>query len=128
MSKCLVLVCCFLSLLTCVALGNVVLIGNNVTLSFEDIEASFAPAVKGSGECGTLYLAEPLDACSPLRKVDSTIKGTCSPFVLIVRGACSFEDKVRKAQAAGFKAAIIHDNVDGDLVASKRLFLCRTLY
>ncbi|GMP47796.1 hypothetical protein CsSME_00015534 [Camellia sinensis var. sinensis] len=117
MSKCLVLVCCFLSLLTCVALGNVVLIGNNVTLSFEDIEASFAPAVKGSGECGTLYLAEPLDACSPLRKVDSTIKGTCSPFVLIVRGACSFEDKVRKAQAAGFKAAIIHDNVDGDLVA-----------
>ncbi|CAL5333530.1 unnamed protein product [Camellia sinensis] len=118
MSKCLVLVCCFLSLLTCVALGNVVLIGNNVTLSFEDIEASFAPAVKGSGECGTLYLAEPLDACSPLRKVDSTIKGTCSPFVLIVRGACSFEDKVRKAQAAGFKAAIIHDNVDGDLVAN----------
>ncbi|KAL7263574.1 hypothetical protein ACSBR1_001688 [Camellia fascicularis] len=117
MSKCLVLVCCFLSLLTCVALGNVVLIGNNVTLSFEDIEASFAPAVKGSGECGTLYLAEPLDACSPLRKVDSTVKGTCSPFVLIVRGACSFEDKVRKAQAAGFKAAIIHDNVDGDLVA-----------
>ncbi|KAL7246603.1 hypothetical protein ACSBR2_001662 [Camellia fascicularis] len=117
MSKCLVLVCCFLSLLTCVALGNVVLIGNNVTLSFEDIEASFAPAVKGSGECGTLYLAEPLDACSPLRKVDSTVKGTCSPFVLIVRGACSFEDKVRKAQAAGFKAAIVHDNVDGDLVA-----------
>lgn len=117
MSKCLVLVCCFLSLLTCVALGNVVLIGNNVTLSFEDIEASFTPAVKGSGECGTLYLAEPLDACSPLRKVDSTVKGTCSPFVLIVRGACSFEDKVRKAQAAGFKAAIIHDNVDGDLVA-----------
>lgn len=117
MSKCLVLVCCFLSLLTCVALGNVVLIGNNVTLSFEDIEASFTPAVKGSGECGTLYLAEPLDACSPLRKVDLTVKGTCSPFVLIVRGACSFEDKVRKAQAAGFKAAIIHDNVDGDLVA-----------
>lgn len=117
MSKCLVLVCCFLSLLTCVALGNVVLIGNNVTLSFEDIEASFTPAVKGSGECGTLYLAEPLDACSPLRKVDSTVKGTCSPFVLIVRGACSFEDKVRKAQAAGFKAAIVHDNVDGDLVA-----------
>lgn len=117
MSKCLVLVCCFLSLLTCVALGNVVLIGNNVTLSFEDIEASFTPAVKGSGECGTLYLAEPLDACSPLRKVDSTVKGTCSPFVLIVRGACSFEDKVRKAQAAGFKAAIIYDNVDGDLVA-----------
>ncbi|KAI8550760.1 hypothetical protein RHMOL_Rhmol06G0132300 [Rhododendron molle] len=113
----LVLACCFLSLMACVALGNVVLIGNNVTLSFEDIEANFAPALKGSGECGTLYVAHPLDACSPLSKIDSTVNATCSPFVLIVRGGCSFEDKVRKAQAAGFKAAIIYDNEDGDLVA-----------
>lgn len=37
----LVLACSFLSLMACVALGNVVLIGNNVTLSFEDIEANF---------------------------------------------------------------------------------------
>ncbi|KAE9457481.1 hypothetical protein C3L33_10621, partial [Rhododendron williamsianum] len=115
----LVLACSFLSLMACVALGNVVLIGNNVTLSFEDIEANFAPALKGSGECGTLYVAHPLDACSPLSKIDSTVNATCSPFVLIVRGGCSFEDKVRKAQAAGFKAAIIYDNADGDLVASK---------
>lgn len=35
------LVCSFLSLMACVALGNVVLIGNNETLSFEDIEANF---------------------------------------------------------------------------------------
>lgn len=111
------LVCSFLSLMACVALGNVVLIGNNETLSFEDIEANFAPALKGSGECGALYLADPLDACSPLSKVDSTVNATCPPFVLIVRGGCSFEDKVRKAQAAGFKAAIIYDNVDSDLVA-----------
>lgn len=78
-----------------------------------------APALKGSGECGALYVAHPLDACSPLSKIDSTVNVTCPPFVLIVRGGCSFEDKVRKAQAAGFKAAIIYDNVDGDLVASK---------
>ncbi|XP_057503188.1 receptor homology region, transmembrane domain- and RING domain-containing protein 2 [Actinidia eriantha] len=108
----------FLSLMACVALGNVVLIGNNVTLSFDDIEANFAPAVKASGECGTLYLAEPLDACLPLsNKVDSTVKGCGSPFVLSIRGGCSFEEKVRRAQAAGFKAAIIYDNVEADLVA-----------
>lgn len=87
-----------------------------------------APAVKGSGECGTLYVAEPLDACLPLgNEVNSTAKGTGSPFVLIIRGGCSFEDKVRRAQSAGFKAAIIYDNLDADLVASKGLFLCATL-
>ncbi|XP_059299403.1 receptor homology region, transmembrane domain- and RING domain-containing protein 2-like isoform X4 [Lycium ferocissimum] len=34
-----------------------------------------------------------------------------------MRGECSFEDKVRKAQAAGFKAAIIYDNAYGDIIA-----------
>lgn len=33
--------CCFLSLMIRVAVGNVVLIGNNITLSFDDIEANF---------------------------------------------------------------------------------------
>jgi len=110
--------CCFLSLMIRVAMGNVVMIGNNITLSFDDIEANFAPAVKGSGECGMLYLAEPLDACLPLsNKVVSTAKATSSQFVLIIRGGCSFEDKVKRAQSAGFKAAIIYDNIDADLVA-----------
>ncbi|ONI35758.1 hypothetical protein PRUPE_1G553100 [Prunus persica] len=98
--------------------ANVVLIGNNVTLSFDDIEANFAPAIKGSGECGVLYLAEPVDACSTLtNKVE---KGTnySSPFVLLIRGGCSFEEKVRRAQKAGFKAAIVYDNEDGGVLVS----------
>ncbi|XAR55637.1 hypothetical protein NMG60_11035768 [Bertholletia excelsa] len=118
MERKLVLLCYFLSLIACQALGSVVLIGPNVTLSFDDIEANFAPSVKGSGECGILYLAEPLHACTPLsNKINSTGKDTAAPSVLIVRGECSFEHKVRRAQAAGFKAAIIYDNVDEDLVA-----------
>ncbi|CAA3020688.1 Hypothetical predicted protein [Olea europaea subsp. europaea] len=100
------------------AFGNVVLIGNNVTLSFADIEANFAPSVKGSGISGTLHVAEPLDACSPLtNKINSEKNDTRSPFVLIIRGGCSFEDKVRSAQAAQFKAAIVYDSENGDLVA-----------
>lgn len=83
-----------------------------------------APSVKGSGECGTVYEADPLDACSPLKNIVPTIKEGCpSPFALIVRGGCSFEDKVRIAQTAGFKAAIVYDNEDGDLVASNYLIL-----
>ncbi|KAL0326319.1 UNVERIFIED_CONTAM: Receptor homology region, transmembrane domain- and RING domain-containing protein 2 [Sesamum radiatum] len=100
------------------AYGNVVLKGNNVTLSFEDIEANFSPSLKGSGLCGTLYLADPLDACSPLtNKVVPGTNETRSPFVLVTRGGCSFDDKVRIAQVAGFQAAIVYDNENGPLVA-----------
>lgn len=78
--------------------------------------------MKGSGVCGTLYEADPLDACSPLKNIVPTIKEGClSPFALIVRGGCSFEDKVKIAQTAGFEAAIVYDSEDGDLVASNHL-------
>ncbi|KAF5735379.1 receptor y region transmembrane domain- and RING domain-containing protein 2 [Tripterygium wilfordii] len=98
--------------------GNVVLIGNNVTLSFDDIEAIFSPPVQGSGECGVLHLAEPLDACLELTNKVERVPNTSLPFVLIVRGGCSFEDKVRKAQKAGFKAAIVYNNEDDGVLVS----------
>lgn len=108
----------FVSLTGSGATGSVVLIGNNRTLSFEEIEANFAPSAKSSGKCGMLYVAEPLDACATLtNKIEPTNNFTKEPFVLIIRGGCSFEDKVRKAQAAGFKAAIIYDNAYGDIIA-----------
>ncbi|KAI7739413.1 hypothetical protein M8C21_010756 [Ambrosia artemisiifolia] len=108
--------CCFLLFLSSGVIAKVVLMGNNITLSFDDIEANFAAPVKGTGECGTLYQAEPLDACEPLTNelIEESVN---PPFVLIVRGGCSFEDKVRRAQSAGFKAAIVYNNDDSDLVA-----------
>ncbi|KAK8481136.1 hypothetical protein V6N13_009151 [Hibiscus sabdariffa] len=98
--------------------ASVILIGNNVTLSFDDIEANFAPAIKGSGECGVLYSANPLDGCSDLSNEVDKVPKVSSPFALVIRGGCSFEEKVRKVQKAGFKAAIVYDNDDdGVLVA-----------
>uniref|UniRef100_A0A0V0IKQ8 Putative ovule protein n=1 Tax=Solanum chacoense TaxID=4108 RepID=A0A0V0IKQ8_SOLCH len=113
------LLICLVSLTASGATGSVILIGNNSTLSFEDIEANFAPSVRGSGKCGTLYVAEPLDACLTLtNKVEPVKNSTHDLFLLIIRGGgCSFEDKVRQAQAAGFKAAIIYNDEYGDLVA-----------
>lgn len=77
--------------------------------------------MKGPGECGTLFEAEPLDACAPLanKSIEESVN---APFVLIVRGGCSFDDKVRRAQSAGFKAVIIYNNEDSDLVASMALY------
>lgn len=90
---------------------------------------SSAPAIKGSGECGVLYSAEPVDACSKLTNKVKPAKNGSSSFVLIIRGGCGFEEKVRRAQEAGFKAAIVYDNENGGaLVASKRPFLVKFIY
>ncbi|EYU22837.1 hypothetical protein ABFS82_03G111400 [Erythranthe guttata] len=96
---------------------NVVLTVNNVTSYFQDIESNFAPSVKVTGICGTIYIAEPVDACSKLTNKIVPKTNDTSSFVMIVRGNCSFDDKVRRAQSAGFKAAIVFDNETDDLVA-----------
>uniref|UniRef100_A0A0A9DLK4 RING-type domain-containing protein n=1 Tax=Arundo donax TaxID=35708 RepID=A0A0A9DLK4_ARUDO len=95
---------------------NVVLMANNTTLSFDDVEATFTPAVEGSGVHGVIYAAEPLDACSPLRR--KAVEVSDSPFALIIRGGCQFDDKVKNAQNAGFKAAIVYDNEDSGVLVS----------
>ncbi|MBA0867150.1 hypothetical protein Goshw_027680 [Gossypium schwendimanii] len=92
--------------------ASVVLIGNNITLSFDDVEANFAPAIEGTGKCGILYLANPLDACSDLSNKVEKGSNITSPFALVIRGGCSFDDKVRRVQKAGFEAAIVYDNDD----------------
>jgi len=110
--------CFFLMICLMAQLGasNVVLMANNTTLSFDDVEATFTPAVKGSGVNGVLYAVEPMDACSPLRT--KAIEGSASPFALVIRGGCQFDDKVRNAQNAGFKAAVVYDNEDNGILVS----------
>ncbi|KAK1257644.1 hypothetical protein QJS04_geneDACA019908 [Acorus gramineus] len=71
------------------------------------MESNFAPSIKGYGICGALYTAEPLDACSSLTN-----------FALIIRGGCTFDEKVRKAQNAGFKEATVYDDEDGGSLVS----------
>ncbi|CAA6655978.1 unnamed protein product [Spirodela intermedia] len=71
----------------------------------------FSATIDGSGICGTLHVADPVDACSPLGNV-TAMEGEAGHvrISLIVRGACSFEKKVRNAQDAGYKASIVYDD------------------
>lgn len=102
--------CVLVCLMAGGAAGNVVLISKNVSIAFDDVEATFATAIKGSGERGVLHVAEPLDACTPLK--NKIAEDPFPPFVLIIRGGCTFDDKVRSAQDTGFKAAIIYDSMN----------------
>ena len=78
-----------------------------------------APGVKETGVNGAVYIAEPLNACTPL--TIKAFKGPPSPFALIIRGGCPFDEKVRNAQDAGFKAAIVYDNENSGVLVSSNL-------
>jgi hypothetical protein len=78
-----------------------------------------APGVKGSGVNGVVYTAEPLNACSAL--ANKAVKGPPSPFALVIRGGCTFDEKVKNVQDAGFKAAIVYDNENSGFLVSSNV-------
>jgi E3 ubiquitin-protein ligase RNF13 len=78
--------------------------------------------VTKNGICGALYVADPLDGCSPLLHAAASnwTQHRTTKFALIIRGECSFEDKLLNAQNSGFQAVIVYDNIDNeDLIVSK---------
>lgn len=81
---------------------------SSFSFTFLDAPARFGPRVGGDGICGSLRAADPAEACSPIKNGGgATGRGA---FVLVARGNCSFEDKVRAAQQAGFAAAVVYDD------------------
>lgn len=94
--------------------ASVVLItSSNDSLSFPDVEASFARRVPGAGIIGSLLAVNPSKGCEPLQGMDAKQLAIPS-FGLIERGNCSFVTKVQYAQEAGYSAAIVYNNEDGD--------------
>jgi len=86
---------------------------SNESIPFPDIEASFAPRVSGAGIMGVLYVANPLNACVKLRNLGPKNENY-SPILLVERGGCTFELKVRIAQQAGYEAVIVYNDEDGE--------------
>eukprot|EP00249_Psilotum_nudum_P017151 c26183_g1_i1 orf=785-2185(+) len=95
---------------------TIVLIKDDISLPFQSTEANFAPRVHGTGVCGFLLSGNPLNACSMLDVKLNSSEGSCSPFVLVRRGNCSFDTKVRHAQDAGFAAVIVYNNESTELL------------
>ncbi|KAF5192243.1 receptor-like protein [Thalictrum thalictroides] len=112
----------FLSCLPSLSSALVHLRGKSFSFPFIDAPARFAVGVNSSGSCGALYISDPLDACSSLNNninFEVVEKEKWVSFVLIERGNCAFEDKVRNAQQSGFHAAIVYDNRQKKNLVSK---------
>jgi hypothetical protein len=83
-----------------------------------------APRIPAAGIMGVLHEANPQDACTPLIRDPDSERSLLPPFVVVARGICNFDTKVRHAQEAGFGAVIVYNNADNhELVTSKSTLL-----
>lgn len=88
---------------------------------FRDFPATFGGDIPESGIKVRAVRAFPLDGCSEMVGPPENVSSMASPgvparfAVIIARYNCSFEDKVRNAQKAGYVAVIVHNVGSNDL-------------
>ncbi|XP_013163469.1 PREDICTED: E3 ubiquitin-protein ligase RNF13 [Papilio xuthus] len=107
------IVACLLALLT-KATANVYVYTvdtpHTIAQEFPDMPATFGGEVPLTGLRGLLVQGEPEDGCSALPPPPQvTDNFTGKWIVLLARFNCSFEIKIRNAQAAGYDCAIVHN-------------------
>jgi hypothetical protein len=73
-----------------------------------------------------LDVAMPLDACTGLPNL--LLNQSTSYLALVMRGGCSFPEKLRRAQAAGFDLVVVYNSEYGDRVQTGITFHSTTLY
>lgn len=125
--------CFFLctSLLGCMPIvgGTVIVRSGNFTslVSLPDLPAEFGPRLQADGVSGNLVLAEPEDSCElggQGSKIGNRLPSELAtkPFIVLISRSqtremsCTFDVKIRNAEAIGAVAAIVHDDVPEPLI------------
>ncbi|XP_026324292.1 E3 ubiquitin-protein ligase RNF13 [Hyposmocoma kahamanoa] len=105
--------------LLAIARGSIIVyteeVPHTIAEEFRDMPANFGPDLPVDGLRGLLVGGEPHDGCQPLIKPPQIDNFTGKWIVLVARYNCSFEVKVRNAQAAGYDCAIVHNVNSSDL-------------
>ncbi|XP_046609834.1 E3 ubiquitin-protein ligase RNF13-like isoform X2 [Neodiprion virginianus] len=76
---------------------------------FRDAPARFGGLIPVEGIKGMVVYADPPTACNPIAEPPNIPNYVGKWIVLIARLNCTFEEKIRMAQAANYDAAIIHN-------------------
>ncbi|XP_061396974.1 E3 ubiquitin-protein ligase Godzilla [Musca vetustissima] len=94
-------------------------ITNQLIEEYNDMPAQFGPSLTSSGIKVFAVPAEPNDACGKIAKPPhmAGYPSNAKFAAIIQRGGvdCTFELKVRNAQAAAFDAVVIYNNMSDDL-------------
>ncbi|XP_038117929.1 E3 ubiquitin-protein ligase RNF13 isoform X1 [Culex quinquefasciatus] len=101
-------------LLKCAVADILVYQQDQLLEEFRDFPATFGSEIPESGLKVRAVRSNPTDGCTELDPPPENV--TLSRFaVIIARYNCSFEDKIRNAQKAGYAAVIVHNVGSNDL-------------
>ncbi|XP_034611531.1 E3 ubiquitin-protein ligase RNF167-like [Trachemys scripta elegans] len=82
---------------------------NSTSQDFSALPALFGPPLAGKGLTGYLIEVMPANACHPIESPPAPRNSSTAFIVLIRTYDCTFGAKVRHAQQAGYRAAIVHN-------------------
>lgn len=88
------------------------MLNDQIIEEFRDLPGTFGGEIPDTGMKVLADRADPADGCSEMRKPPNS---TSKFAVVIARYNCSFEEKVRNAQKAGYAMAIVHNVGSNDL-------------
>jgi E3 ubiquitin-protein ligase RNF13 len=74
--------------------------------------ANFGYVPYGKNLIGNVHLAEPIEACGPLKPMNVSLGNDPSPILLVKRGGCTFVSKAHYAQLIGAKLVMIVDTIE----------------
>ncbi|KAJ1523649.1 hypothetical protein ONE63_001492 [Megalurothrips usitatus] len=87
----------------------------DVEMEFRDVPSRFGDSLPLQGLEGYLVYADPPLACGPVAPPPH-VANISRPWILLIsRGNCSYENKVRHAQASNYQAVIVHNVNSSDL-------------
>lgn len=86
-----------------------------VEVEFRDMPSRFGDSLPLQGLEGYLVYAEPAMACEPVKPPPKVENISDNWILLIMRGDCTYETKVRNAQLSHYKAVIVHNVNSSDL-------------
>uniref|UniRef100_A0A182Q6B6 RING-type domain-containing protein n=1 Tax=Anopheles farauti TaxID=69004 RepID=A0A182Q6B6_9DIPT len=89
------------------------MLNDQIIEEFRDLPATFGGEIPDSGMKVLAIRAEPLDGCAAMQPAPANI--TSKFAVVIARYNCSFEEKVRHAQQAGYAMVIVYNVGSNDL-------------
>ncbi|XP_004923057.1 E3 ubiquitin-protein ligase RNF13 [Bombyx mori] len=115
LSRVIIVLCGFFTAVCCNIIVYTQTIPHAIMEEFRDIPASFGEELPPEGLRGLLVEGVPADGCTALDKPPVVDSFTGKWIVLVARYNCSFEVKIRNAQAAGFDCAIVHNVNSSDL-------------
>uniref|UniRef100_A0A8C2UM90 RING-type E3 ubiquitin transferase n=1 Tax=Chinchilla lanigera TaxID=34839 RepID=A0A8C2UM90_CHILA len=89
----------------------------NASQTFDDLPANFGYRAPAEGVKGFLINSKPENACEPIMPLPVKENSSGTFIVLIRRFGYNFDIKFLNAQRAGYKAAIVHNVDDEDLIS-----------